>query len=123
MEWNEEDEHVENLEESKLESSQVNEVKEDSGSGLHNIDKKPEGSRKSSDHDTDHAQQDVDKISLDKNSKENSMSQNEKQEPSQTLEEIIVKQKGTGISAADRWKSLKKTIDEKRTDPVRSSLN
>ena len=49
------------------------------------------------------------------------MSQNEKQEPTQTLEEIIVKQKGTGITAADRWKSLKKTIDEKRTDTVRPS--
>ena len=119
--WHEEGaEFVDNIEDDNyFESSQVNEVKEDSGSGLHTIDKRSVESRKSSEHDTDHAEKDIEKTSLDKDSKENSKSQNEKQEPTQTLEEIIDKQKaGTGISAADRWKSLKKTIDEKRTDSV-----
>ena len=128
--WNEEGtEFNENVEDDNyFEGSQINEVKDDSGSGLHNtIDTKLEESQHSFDQDTDYPERDVEKISIksktSKNSKDNSTSQNEKEEPSQTLEEIMVKQKVAGISAKDRWKSLKKTIDENRTDAVSFASN
>ena len=51
-------------------------------------------------------------------SEENKTSPDENLEQKETLEEIIVKQKGTGISAANRWKNLRQTIGEKRADLV-----
>ena len=107
-----------------IEDSQVNMVKDDSGSGLHTMSKRT--SQKSFDQDTlksekftdKDSEKDTEKESVEKKSEENSENQKEKQEPSETLDQIIMKQKGIGKSAADRWKSLRQTIDEKRSDSV-----
>ena len=103
-------------------------VKDDSGSGLHTMSKTT--SQKSFDQDTlksekftdKDSEKDTEKESVEKKSEENSENQKEKQEPSETLDQIIMKQKGIGKSAADRWKSLRQTIDEKRSDSVSLEL-
>ena len=102
-----------------IETYQEDEVKDDSGSGLHTINAKQEESQKSVEHDASESAKDVEKISLEKKDSEekSATSENEMKEPSETLEEIIDKQKqnkGKGISAAARWKNLKQTINEKQ---------